>query len=282
MIDLNDISHSHDRLEIVSWKQMPCVLKIFRSDLDRAQRNIEKQRIFKPIYTSSACVDSADILDLNIFPDRVELLMPYAEGITGQMFSVHASLSVAQTLSDSMSSFLYAELEQSREELVPTLLFKNKLQNVARATSDPELLSLINAAIDVVGMLPDEIIFPVGPCHGDLTLSNIILDMESGITLIDFLDTFLESPLQDVAKLKQDFIYGWSFRHSPSTVRISAKILCKCHYPLALVEIERMYRLQTRLVTLMTLIRIAPYVKDAVTKDWLVASLKHRMEESPI
>jgi hypothetical protein len=282
MINLNDFSHSHDSLEIVPWNQQSCVRKIFRSNLDRAQRNVEKQRKFKPFYTAAARVAAADVLEFKIFSDRAELLMPYIEGMTGHIFSVHASRNVAHTLSSSLSTLLYAELNESREEAIPTLLFKSKLLSVAEATSDPELQSLINSMIDVVGMLSDEIIFPVGPCHGDLTLSNLILDMGSGVTLIDFLDTYLDSPLQDVAKLKQDFVYGWSFRNAPSSLRIKAEILCRQHYPAALVQIERMYPVQVRLVMLMTLARIAPYVRDSATKNWLTASLKHCMKVSII
>jgi thiamine kinase-like enzyme len=144
---------------------------------------------------------------------------------------------------------------------------------VSAATSITELKQLIDACQGIVDTLPAEMAFPIGPCHGDLTLSNLILDPVAGITLIDFLDTFLESPLQDVAKLKQDFVYGWSFRKDSSTLGIKAEILCRQHFPQAIVQIERMYPTQVRLLTLMTLARIAPYVKDAVTQQWLVRSL---------
>jgi hypothetical protein len=278
MINLNDSSHSNDTLEIVRWNKLICVQKIFRNDINRARRNVEKQRLFKPFYAANGRVVAAEVLDFKLLSDRAELLMPYVEGMTGHMFAVHATRNVGRTLSNALSTLLYAEINDSKEVLTETLLFKRKLMSVAEATADPELQSLINTSIDVVSKLPDELLFPVGPCHGDLTLSNIILDTVSGITLIDFLDTYLDSPLQDVSKLKQDFVYGWSFRHAPSSLSIKAKILCKHHYPAAIVQIERMYPVQMRLVMLMTLARIAPYVRDALTKNWLLNSLKHCIE----
>ena len=278
MINLNDYSHSHDTLEIVRWNKLVCVQKIFRNDIDRARRNVEKQRLFKPFYTTTGRVVAAEVLEFKLLSDRAELLMPYVEGMTGHMFAVHATRNVGRTLSNALSTLLYAEINESREVPTATLLFKSKLISVAEATADPELQSLINASIDVVSKLPDELLFPVGPCHGDLTLSNIILDTASGVTLIDFLDTYLDSPLQDVSKLKQDFIYGWSFRHAPSSLDIKAKILCRHHYPAAIVQIERMYPVQMRLIMLMTLARIAPYVRDTLTKNWLINSLKHCIE----
>lgn len=55
----------------------------------------------------------------------------------------------------------------------------------------------------------DKIILPVGLCHGDLTFSNILFT-ESGMYIIDFLDSFVETPLQDIIKIRQDSKYGWS------------------------------------------------------------------------
>lgn len=207
--------------------------------------------------------------------------MPYIEGITGHMFPVHATRNLAHTLSISLSTMLYSELNESREVPVATSLFQDKLASVSLATRDTELNRLVNACKDIVDTLPAEMAFPLGPCHGDLTLSNLILDPVSGITLIDFLDTFLESPLQDVVKLKQDFVYGWSFRKDSRTLGIKAEILCRQHFPQAIVQIERMYPTQVHLLMLMTLARIAPYVKDAVTQRWLISSLTDCLGDFP-
>ncbi len=46
-------------------------------------------------------------------------------------------------------------------------------------------------------------------CHGDLTISNIIHN-NNKLFLIDFLDSFLDSPIIDLVKLKQDLFYNWS------------------------------------------------------------------------
>jgi len=52
---------------------------------------------------------------------------------------------------------------------------------------------------------------PVGVCHGDLTLSNILVKpTENKFALIDFLDSFIESPLHDIVKVRQDTKYMWS------------------------------------------------------------------------
>lgn len=280
MLDLNQYAHSHDSIEIVQQHRQSCVRKTFGADLARAQRNVEKQRQFRPMFTGAARVAAAEVLDFQLYADRAELLMPYVEGITGHMLPVLASRQVAHTLSQSLSTLLYTELNDSHEDRVPTALFQAKLHSVLAATPDSELRTLVHAASVWLDRLPAELDVPLGPCHGDLTLSNLIFDPLSGVTLIDFLDTFLESPLQDVAKLKQDFVYGWSFRRDPVSLGVKAEILCRYHLPQAIPQIERMYPTQVRVMTLMSLARIAPYVRDALTKQWLILSLKHCLEEA--
>lgn len=50
---------------------------------------------------------------------------------------------------------------------------------------------------------------PIGVCHGDFTFSNMLFDNDT-IYLIDFLDSFLESPLLDIVKIRQDTKFNWS------------------------------------------------------------------------
>lgn len=51
---------------------------------------------------------------------------------------------------------------------------------------------------------------PVGQCHGDLTFANMLVDTENReFCMFDFLDCFVESPLQDIAKLLQDARHQW-------------------------------------------------------------------------
>ena len=278
MRDLSQFSNSHDQLEIICHDHSSCVKKTFFSDIERAKRNVAKQRLFRPMYTGHARISAVEVLDFKIHQDRAELLMPYVEGITGRTFLIHATRNIAQILSKSISTLIYTELNNSREEVVDLSLFECKIQNVADLTDDRDLRSLVVRAMDKITKLPLKMTFPIGSCHGDLTLNNIILDPSSGVTLIDFLDTYLETPLQDVAKLKQDFIYGWSFRKEPTSLGIKAKIFCRYHSPQAILQAERLYPRQVWLMTLMALVRIAPYVKDSVTKQWLEKSITHCLE----
>ena len=68
---------------------------------------------------------------------------------------------------------------------------------------------------------------PVGICHGDLTFSNILFTANT-YYLIDFLDSFIESPLLDIVKLRQDSAHIWS-----------AKLYTKPYDPIRLGIISR-------------------------------------------
>lgn len=50
---------------------------------------------------------------------------------------------------------------------------------------------------------------PIGNCHGDLTMSNVLFG-ENEIALIDFNDTPISSPIFDVIKLRQDAVHHWT------------------------------------------------------------------------
>jgi tRNA A-37 threonylcarbamoyl transferase component Bud32 len=57
----------------------------------------------------------------------------------------------------------------------------------------------------------NDIILPSGVSHGDLTLSNILFDLNN-IYFIDFLDNFINTPFQDIIKLRQDTQFLWSYK----------------------------------------------------------------------
>lgn len=269
MINLAVNSHSQDTLAVKNVNSTIYVVKTFYSNLKRAEQNIAKQRDFPNFYDGETRVTAARVTDLTMSEECVELTMPFVEGLVGPEYAVHLTREQAKTLSAALSLLLYKELAVSTETAYPSSLFLKKAEEVRDRVTVPELVGLVDDCIAKLRNLDSILLIPQGPCHGDLTLSNVIFDHKGGITLIDFLHTYLESPLQDLAKLKQEFKYGWSFRNCSTPIRIKSEILCSLHTPPAIAHIERMYPLQTKVMTLMTLLRIAPYIKDDATCQWL-------------
>lgn len=58
---------------------------------------------------------------------------------------------------------------------------------------------------------------PKATCHGDFTLSNMLFAGQNKIYLIDFLDSFVDSPIIDFVKLRQDTKFLWSLNLEKQT-----------------------------------------------------------------
>ncbi|GAM87620.1 hypothetical protein ANO11243_056470 [Dothideomycetidae sp. 11243] len=67
---------------------------------------------------------------------------------------------------------------------------------------------------------------PMGPCHGDLTFQNMLVDFTAReLCVFDFLDSFVETPLQDIAKLLQDCRHLWFLTQVSVTLKERARVV---------------------------------------------------------
>lgn len=112
--------------------------------------------------------------------------------------------------------FLKREIDQSVMMNVPRTLILDKFEDVNNKVcgnvmicNDEEVKRLMWQSAACFEVLPEVLEMPMGCCHGDLTFSNILFN-GNNYYLIDFLDSFIESPLLDMVKLRQDTCYRWS------------------------------------------------------------------------
>lgn len=112
--------------------------------------------------------------------------------------------------------FLTSEIEHSSLQRIPSDIVKKKFQDVklkveanASINKDCEVKDIMDDSKVVFCNLPNLMTMPMGECHGDLTFSNILFN-GNNYYLIDFLDSFIESPLLDMVKLRQDTFFKWS------------------------------------------------------------------------
>ena len=125
--------------------------------------------------------------------------------------------------------FIDLEINASTMQTVPSTILTDKMADVARKVEknvhlkdDAEAQELVRLSSEVINRVGD-MEMPVGTCHGDLTFSNILFN-GNNYYLIDFLDSFIESPLLDIVKIRQDTAYLWStlMYHKPfDKVRLS-------------------------------------------------------------
>jgi len=118
---------------------------------------------------------------------------------------------------------------------------------------------------------------PCSQCCGDLTLENILISDNGDIYLIDFLDSFYNSWIIDVAKLLQDLEVHWSYRHSNVDFNAKMRLALVKDYilnnvlklPNGTLAINQIYH-----VLLLNMLRIIPYTKDDFTYDFVVKAIE--------
>jgi len=108
----------------------------------------------------------------------------------------------------------------------------------------------------VIYDLPAKMEIPKGYCHGDFTFSNMLFGNDD-IILIDFLDTFLDSPLQDIVKLRQDTRYKWSLNFV-SKVQDSIKVQQALSY-IDKILCDKYNFVHYKEFQILNLLRIIPY-----------------------
>ncbi len=113
-------------------------------------------------------------------------------------------------------------------------------------------------------------------CHGDFTLSNIIVNSKNKkIILIDFQNTYEENILQDFSKIYQEFILGWTSRNFSEINQLRSSIVYRSIISNNFWNIVNKKMLNSlKIEFLMTILRIVPYVKknDKITFNWIIKS----------
>ena len=145
-----------------------------------------------------------------------------------------------------------------------------------------KLIHLKNPIIDEAIFMLEEHnwnYFQINRCHGDLTFENIIIK-DDKLYLIDFLDSFYESKLLDIATLLQDALIMWSYRGQEEInenliirlVLFKDLLIDKLKNKMGDKYLEIYYAL------LLKLIRIYPYIKDNLTLNFLNQKTKMLIE----
>lgn len=117
---------------------------------------------------------------------------------------------------EAIGIYITSEIERSPMQELPIRIITEKFADVKKRTFVNDFTGGRDDVRDILGRsekvfmaLPQSITIPVGVCHGDLTFSNILFN-GNNYFLIDFLDSFIESPLCDMVKIRQDTAHRWS------------------------------------------------------------------------
>ena len=148
-------------------------------------------------------------------PEYVSVKMDYVYSRNFVEYFEQAGFEQVEYLIEALKNYIAYEVNNSHIREVELSLFSEKFSDVKEKTlrnphltGDKDIESILEESEKVFANMT-KIIIPIGTCHGDLTFSNILFN-GNNYFLIDFLDSFIESPLMDIVKLRQDTAWHWS------------------------------------------------------------------------
>lgn len=255
--------------------------------LDRLVRQAEKQiEASIPEYQH---IRVPKIHKVDRTAEMVNVRMDYVYSRNFVEFFEQAGFEQVGYLIDALTMYLEKEIEQSPLTMVNRSVVIDKFEDVKKKTlankhlqGDKEIEDIIYRSQRIFEVLPD-MEMPVGKCHGDLTFSNILFN-GNNYYLIDFLDSFIESPLLDIVKLRQDTAWLWSqlmYVNPCDTIRLHIAFDKIDH------EIDRYfaaryewYNLYYRPLQLMNFLRILQYAHEPEVIDYLKKTINEQLRES--
>ena len=193
--------------------------KVIKYATDKKYNHRLKEQHDKQKSFSNSIFKTPTIYDEGYKNDNYYFLMEFIPYKTFDKIFNGADKRTLDFISSKLINFI--DLNQSKHELIDRSVILNKFEdtkNKIRVLKNIDF-SYLNS---LFYSLDTTLSIPTSYCHGDLTFSNMLFDKED-VVLLDFLDTFLDSPLQDIVKLRQDTKYFWSLNmitHKFDTVKL--------------------------------------------------------------
>lgn len=203
-------------------------------------------------------------------------------------FFEQAGFEQIEYLIGALEYFIEHEISQSKLQTVSANIFQKKFAEISGKCkanplyhNDERIAAILSRSEQVFSNLL-EMLIPVGLCHGDLTFSNILFN-GNNYYLIDFLDSFIETPLQDIVKIRQDTCYRWS--QLMYTKRYDA---VRLHIVFDKIDREidtyfsnkyEWYRTYYPIMQLMNILRILPYAHEEKVIEFLKSTLEELLDK---
>jgi len=280
--------HSNYKLSTYTFENNVYVKKtsISREESERLKIQRDKQNGFLKFVRDDevlSCIfDVPRVVGESTHDDRFSFYMEYRNGFNIIEYFSHNGRSHYVKLFNDLFKLIEKETSKCKVTTLDTNLLKDKLDDIKSKVKDREIKRYLKNFKSWV--LQTEVKVPTGFCHGDLTFSNMM--MSDKILLIDFLDDFVDSPIQDICKLLQSVNLQWELLITKNLKLDKMKI--NIAYRFLRNELKKgieqyMDKHDINEETLLilytlTILRITPYVKNDMVMDRLKLELK-RLEE---
>jgi hypothetical protein len=173
---------------------------------ERLNLQIQKQKLFYNYVFKN--INTPRILNID-FRKLYSFDMEYVLGSPSFEYFSSCNLDDIDFVLSSLFSYFDSLISKTRyyKSNVSKKIILQKIDSLKDKTNHlNDLLFLENFVVN------NNLNIPQTFCHGDLTFSNIIFH-KNRIWFIDFLDSFIDSFLIDLIKLKQDLFYFWGLKN---------------------------------------------------------------------
>jgi thiamine kinase-like enzyme len=247
------LGHSGCDISLVNSNGVTLVRKISK-DINynsRLKQQCDKQRKF-----SHKSLLAPKIFSEGLIGDLFYFDMEYVNGLKFNDYIKIKSFDQVKSLFKDLLDFIFDNINdccQNFDEVI-----NDKIDSIVNT----KLIDIkIVENLKIIAKKP----IPMGFCHGDFTFENIIISNDK-IYLIDFLDSYIDSPIIDISKILQELDLDWSNRNTHSNLTS----VVKNHF-LKSILLERIAKeiQDVSLVNLqrkLTLMRILPYTTNLKMK----------------
>ena len=275
-MEIEVVGNSGCKVEVVREDTKLFVLKSTEDPkyLSRLALQAEKQQKASENKVPNIIVPK--VYAINRSDKKTEVRMDYVYSQNYIDYLENAGVHEIDAFVEAMISFVENEIAQSPMTECPKEVLAAKFEEVADKVSTRkdytnEMERLMAKAINKIVEI-STLRIPVGICHGDLTFSNILFCGQQ-YCLIDFLDSFVETPLQDIVKLRQDSQYLWSclmYQNPYDALRlkmISEYVDERIDKHFSQYD---WYKENYGIMQLMNMLRILPYAKEEKVVKYLM------------
>lgn len=194
-------------------------------------------------------------------------------------FFLKSSLKKIDNFINNAIQIIEMELEAAVIETVDPNIFYKKLDEIdlkikgsAKEALKRQQLERIRAELQHA-----PVNLPLAPIHGDLTLANMMISADgSKIGIFDFLDSYLDSPLLDIAKLRQDTQFHWSELMTSEPIDHARYLMVMEYIDRQLDQYFHRYDWYTKhygLIQAINIARIFPYEKHEKVTEFTTSTL---------
>lgn len=179
----------------------------------RLMKQANKQQNFYNNLPDNKIFSTARVIELHSSENALSWFsMPYLFSEKYSNYLEHASTVDLKKLLNNLIDYFNFNIKSSTPQQIDVSIIASKIEELKWKVTDninaTEKEYFFNTLEYLKTNIPDTPL-PVGTCHGDFTFSNILFG-DSKIYLLDFLDSFIESPLIDIVKIRQDTCFKWS------------------------------------------------------------------------